>query len=278
MSTVSGRGDYSCALKEYRTITPKTEILSEWNVYQAINNYGGNENIINANLVLIMDTGQKLRDLTVNPFSNLECVKYASQLASAVEFMHKVVGYAHRDIKPDNIVFVGDTLKLCDMGTACEIKKNLMNSEKPTDKFEFVGTTRYRAPESCNDMKQQYYVSRLDVWSLGCVILHFATGSEPWGNFIFQRGPADHLEGTRQYENIYAMQMGIIDAIKDAGENQPGSIYDKVYEAHTKNPITPKCVENVVKKCLTYTNLDRPDASWVRGALDDCMDEEPALI
>jgi mitogen-activated protein kinase kinase kinase len=44
-----------------------------------------------------------------------------------------------------------------------------------------TGTPMYMSPEIIrNDKKGRY--GAMDIWSLGCVVLEFATGKKPWSN------------------------------------------------------------------------------------------------
>lgn len=66
----------------------------------------------------------------------------------------------HRDIKPDNIMFSGTTLKIGDLGLARMIEKN----SKMT---VYVGTPQYMAPEVARGLE---YDTFADIWSVGCII------------------------------------------------------------------------------------------------------------
>ncbi len=64
------------------------------------------------------------------------CVEYAAALAAGLEQVH-AAGLLHRDIKPDNIIFVHGRPKLADIG--------LMTLSDST--YSFAGTMAYLAPE-----------------------------------------------------------------------------------------------------------------------------------
>ncbi|CAN6282097.1 unnamed protein product [Urochloa humidicola] len=90
------------------------------------------------------------------------------QLLTAAKAMHKS-GVVHRDIKPGNIL-IGDgrrVLKICDFGLA------MSTSDAPTTHGP-AGTLWYKAPEMLLEMGE--YDSRVDAWSLGCVMAEVVYG------------------------------------------------------------------------------------------------------
>jgi len=44
-----------------------------------------------------------------------------------------------------------------------------------------TGTPMYMSPESIQDNRRGRH-GAMDIWSLGCVVLEFATGKKPWSN------------------------------------------------------------------------------------------------
>ncbi|CAK9005380.1 unnamed protein product [Durusdinium trenchii] len=82
-------------------------------------------------------------------------------------------GYLHRDLKPQNILVDGGTLKLADFGLAS--RRYLWPfRQKPLTKF--VVTVWYRAPELIlMDSGQCMYGQGVDIWSLGCILAEMAT-------------------------------------------------------------------------------------------------------
>ena len=103
-------------------------------------------------------------------FSTLR--QYCYQLISAVSYLHRF-GWAHRDIKPDNIL-IGENglLKLTDFGHCGEIlKSDLMMST-------LCGTYYYTPPEVIQE--KPYDGRKSDIWSLGVVMFCMASGQLPW--------------------------------------------------------------------------------------------------
>ncbi|KAI9034211.1 kinase-like domain-containing protein [Hyaloraphidium curvatum] len=101
------------------------------------------------------------------------------QSVSAVAHMHEV-GFAHQDIKPDNLVWMPKikTLKLIDFGTAFPYFDPETNQVRKIKGM--VGTKMFQAPETYQDVS---FDARLtDVFSLGILLLVLASPTHqfPW--------------------------------------------------------------------------------------------------
>lgn len=97
-----------------------------------------------------------------------------SQLCLALRHCHKKTPnpVIHRDIKPAN-VFIGDKnkVKLGDFG----LSKILVNDSMYA--YTNVGTPYYMSPEQINEER---YNHKSDVWSLGCIIYETAALKPPF--------------------------------------------------------------------------------------------------
>ncbi|CDF39401.1 Serine/threonine protein kinase [Chondrus crispus] len=94
-------------------------------------------------------------------------------LTRALTHLHKL-GIAHRDVKPENILYASETLdptvKLTDFGiahTRC----------KTTPAHDMVGTPLYVAPEV---LLRKPYGCAADMWSLGVIVHILLTGYPPF--------------------------------------------------------------------------------------------------
>ena len=70
-------------------------------------------------------------------------------------------GFFHRDMKPENLMFVDQTVKISDFGEAREIR-----SMPPYT--EYISTRWYRAPEVL--LRCRNYSSPIDLWGVGCIM------------------------------------------------------------------------------------------------------------
>jgi CHASE2 domain-containing sensor protein len=92
-----------------------------------------------------------------------EVLRIGIGLAEALDFLHQR-GYTHRDIKPQNIIFVGGRPKLADMGLVAEIRPE----GQPRT---LVGTPGYMPPPP-----ELPGTPQADIYSLGMVLYVLSTG------------------------------------------------------------------------------------------------------
>lgn len=92
-----------------------------------------------------------------------ECVRIGIVLCEALEFLHGQ-GLTHRDIKPQNIVFVGGLPKLADIGLTAEIRTN-------PNEGTMVGTPAYMPPPP-----EPSGTVQADIYGLGMVLYVIRTG------------------------------------------------------------------------------------------------------
>jgi CHASE2 domain-containing sensor protein len=95
-----------------------------------------------------------------------ECARIGIVLAEALDFLHQQ-GLTHRDIKPQNIIFVKDQPKLADVGLVADIQ--------PAGKENsLVGTLGYMPPP-----RESVGTVQADIYGLGMVLYVIRTGQEP---------------------------------------------------------------------------------------------------
>ena len=95
-----------------------------------------------------------------------ECARLGVILCQALDFLHQQ-GLTHRDIKPQNIIFVNDQPKLADLG--------LLTALRPADQeLTLVGTPGYMPP-----LPERPGTMAADIYALGMVLYVVSTGSPP---------------------------------------------------------------------------------------------------
>jgi CHASE2 domain-containing sensor protein len=92
-----------------------------------------------------------------------ECVRIGLELTEALEFLHSQ-GLTHRDIKPQNIIFVNGRPRLADVGLIADIRP-------PDQERTFVGTPGYMPPPP-----EQPGTPQADIYALGMVLYVLSTG------------------------------------------------------------------------------------------------------
>lgn len=96
------------------------------------------------------------------------------QILNALNFCHSHQVY-HRDLKPENILVADDwSIKLCDWGLATTTK---IISNK--DEFD-IGSERYMAPELFDAEIESYDASKIDLWSIGIILLTLVFHKNPF--------------------------------------------------------------------------------------------------
>lgn len=116
--------------------------------------------------------GKSLKDiLDAGTIDIKTAIEYMIQITKALRAAHKK-DIIHRDIKPANIFITTEgTIKVLDFGIA------KMTDVELTLPGQIVGTLVYMSPEQ---LQQQPYDHRTDIWSLGVVFYEIITGFRPF--------------------------------------------------------------------------------------------------
>jgi serine/threonine protein kinase len=135
------------------------------------------------------------------------------QLAYAVHHAHSR-GVVHRDLKPDNLILVGDdeTLKVLDFGVAKIVGNDQAESVALSSNNLVWGSPRYMAPERVRGVGDD---PRSDIYAIGCIAFELVVGTAPF------TGSSDeviraHLKDTPESPSTWRPSLGIpreLDAI-----------------------------------------------------------------
>lgn len=103
------------------------------------------------------------------------------QVLLGLEYLH-LNGILHRDLKADNLLLeIDGTCKISDFGISKRSKDIYVNNAE----MSMQGTVFWMAPEVIDSIvedKKQGYSAKIDIWSLGCVVLEMLAGKRPWSN------------------------------------------------------------------------------------------------
>ncbi|HSD85966.1 MAG TPA: protein kinase, partial [Kofleriaceae bacterium] len=167
------------------------------------------------------------------------------------------LGIVHRDIKPDNLMFVragiemetnpiGQLIKLGDFGIA-RLVEQTAGPEGATREGSVLGTPEFMSPEQCQGTN---VTPATDVYALGCCLFALVAGRPPF---------------VTQDDN----QMAVI----LAHLNEPPPRLDAIVPE-----VSPQ-VADLVAKCLSKDPKQRPqDAAEVLAVIEQLCDGTTALI
>lgn len=104
---------------------------------------------------------------------------FTRQVLDGLSYLHSC-GILHRDLKSDNILIDLDGVcKISDFG----ISKKSGNIYVNDAQMSMQGTIFWMAPEVIHnvvDNEKLGYSAKVDIWSLGCVVLEMFAGRRPW--------------------------------------------------------------------------------------------------
>ena len=104
-----------------------------------------------------------------------DAVAVTRAVAAALDYAHEH-DVIHRDVKPENVVFDGDTTMLCDFGVARAMVRS--SGDRISTSGLIVGTPHYMSPEQALGQKDIDY--RTDIYSLAVLVYEMLAGEPPF--------------------------------------------------------------------------------------------------
>jgi serine/threonine kinase 16 len=157
-----------------------------------------------------------------------------------------VVPYAHRDLKPGNIMIADDgkTPILMDFGSAMKARVHIESRSQALLQQDIAAeqsTMAYRAPELFDVKTGQTLDEKVDIWSLGCTLFALAYSHSP-------------------FEDIRTTEQG-------------GSIAMAVLNAQYKHPQSAYShgLKELIDSMLKVNPAERPDINEVIRATDGVL-------
>jgi serine/threonine protein kinase len=160
-----------------------SRFLKDMEVFPRSHHIGREEVNGESQSVLIMDlmSGETLESIFKQchyTFHVHTVFTLAIRLLDVLEALHGR-GIVFRDLKPDNMIMDGSTLKLVDLGLARPFIHFGTDTHLPSRRVKFSGTLRYA---SRHVHEGENASRRDDLESLGYILLHWYRGELPWQN------------------------------------------------------------------------------------------------
>ncbi|KAJ8600917.1 hypothetical protein CTAYLR_005069 [Chrysophaeum taylorii] len=191
-------------------------------------------------------------------------------VANALTFMHDL-GYAHRDVKSENVLVQGNVVKLCDLGLCAKLDGNPLR--------KCCGSMGFFAPDMLDP--RGYSGAAVDVWSLGCLGIEVVAGNDFFETFWFdkyttffkRRGKSStYVEFLDWMKPTVAELHDLVEASRGVGETAAD---DASIRAKLKNNSQ---VLSVVASCLRLEPDHRPRAFEIRDMLAACQAPDKPLL
>lgn len=158
-------------------------------------------------------------------------------LVSALAFLHREIGgviTSHHDLKPKNILVIGETLKICDFGRSHLIP---LAQGSDTEGLNGLGTFTYQPPEYWNDdgtRASRRHGRAFDIWTMGCIVVELAAlivyGWECEQVKAFRQERISSENGSRKFETRNLQ--GVLD---DSFHNHMDVVHDWMSRMKSKD-------------------------------------------
>ena len=152
----------------WNLILNEIKILREIDHPNIVKIYEFFETVTHFYIVMEYCPGKTLFKYFNKDVSEKEVSQITYQILETINYLHKI-DIVHRDIKSDNIIFNGKTIKLIDFG---------MSKYLPKNKFlkDLYGTKDHMSPE----LIKKKYNHKVDIWAIGIICFMMICGKTPF--------------------------------------------------------------------------------------------------
>ncbi|KAG7125733.1 Serine/threonine-protein kinase ppk13 like [Verticillium longisporum] len=195
--------------------------------------------------------------------------------------------YAHRDIKPGNIMITdsGNAPILMDLGSLAASPLPITSPSlalQTQDTAAEHSTMPYRAPELFDVQTGAVIDTKVDIWSMGCTLYACLVGKSPFEARSDETGGSLSLcvlngdwrfpdEGVRRTATggMKAQAAAAAAAAAAGGEAAAGA------GAGSGNVVISESIRDVVRRCLAVEPAERPDIDELIAMVEKVIDELP---
>jgi len=156
------------------------------------------------------------------------------RIAHALDLVNKKYNIIHRDLKPENLLFdKNDKVYIADWGISKVIINHIVSNNlakisdnlNKDDAGKFIGTIQYASPEQIQGLVNVDL--RSDIYSLGCIMYEWETGTMPFiGKTIQEIVTKQLYEKPKEFSNFFKQSnYGIEKIIFKCLEKDPNKRY-----------------------------------------------------
>ncbi|KAF0466654.1 Pkinase-domain-containing protein [Gigaspora margarita] len=164
---------------QIKSFKDEMEILKDLDHENIVSYIGYEENEETVNIFLEYVNGGSIGTVlrSNGPFKEPVVSSFTRQILQGLQYLHDQ-NILHRDIKSDNILVDEDgCCKISDFGISKRSDHKLAYDN--ISNISLQGTIFWMAPEVFTNG----YSAKVDIWSLGCVVLEMFTDERPWSSY-----------------------------------------------------------------------------------------------